>query len=195
MMMGLMAWIGMAVMGVPFGVFPTAPPPALSDDDRRKGMMASKMLMATFGEITSLLMRTPSHKLEPMGDLEWPVAEPTNEKKLVPAILTGQFTLVESQSKTQGFTAPIAVALWASVSPEVDRRLTENISAPIRLKMEEWKSGDIPWLVEAAGEPRVIEEMLKRLVYGPWAGREVKMRARTKDGAFKVALFQFQVAA
>ena len=141
--------------------------------------MASKMLMATFGEITSLLMRTPSHKLEPMGDLEWLV---------VPAILTGQFTLVESQSKTQGFTAPIAVALWAFVSPEVDRRLTENISAPIRLRMEEWKSGDIPWLVEAAGEPRVIEEMLRRLVHGPWAGRDVKMRARTKVGEFKVGL-------
>ena len=79
-------------------------------------------------------------------------------------------------------------ALWAFVSPEVDRRLIENIAAPIRLKMEEWKSGDIPWLVEAAGEPRVIEEMLKRLVHGPWAGRKVKMRARTKDGEFKVGL-------
>ena len=38
------------------------------------------------------------------------------------------------------------------------------------------------------GEPRVIEEMLRRLVHGPWAGRDVKMRARTKDGAFKVGL-------
>ena len=98
MMMGLMALIGMAVMGVPVGVFPIARPPVrsapvLSEEDRRKGMMASKMLMATFGEITSLLMRTPSHKLEPMGDLEWLV---------VPAILTGQFTLVDRNPRHKG---------------------------------------------------------------------------------------------
>lgn len=135
--------------------------------------------MAAYGEIVSVLSRSPAHKSQPLSDLDWLV---------VPAVITGQFSLAETQSKSNGMIVPIGLVMWASVSADVDRRLAESIAAGIRLKPEEWKSGDILWLVDAIGEPRIIEVMLKRLVQTEWKGRDARMRARTKDGTFKVGV-------
>ena len=58
----------------------------------------------------------------------------------------------------------------------------------MRLKPDEWKSGDILWLVDAVGEGRIVEAMLKRLVATEWKGREARMRVRAPDGTFRVGL-------
>ena len=66
---------------------------------------------------------------------------------------------------------PVAVVLWASVSAEVDKKLMETEDASLQLKPEEWKSGDILWLVHAAGETRfvrqVVDELTKTTLKGP----------------------------
>jgi hemolysin-activating ACP:hemolysin acyltransferase len=147
--------------------------PELSEEQRRKLASASKMVAAAFGEIVSLLMRTPNYKNLTLADLEWFV---------VPPVASGQFTLAEAQSKTSGITQPMGVVLWARVSPEVDKRLHENLDQPIRLKPVEWTSGDIVWLIEAAGEARVIEALIKRMRETIWAGKSIRLRARDKDG-------------
>ena len=150
-----------------------APQPELSEEQRRKLASASKMVAAAFGEIVSLLMRTPNYKSLPLSDLEWFV---------VPAVASGQFSLAEAQSKTSGITQPMGVVLWARVSADVDKRLHDGLDQPIRLKPAEWTSGDIVWLIEAAGESRVIEALIKRMRETIWAGRPVRLRARDKDG-------------
>lgn len=147
--------------------------PQLSDDQRRKLASASKMVAAAFGEIVSLLMRTPNYKHLMLSDLEWFV---------VPAVASGQFSLAEAQSKSSGITQPMGVVLWARVSPEVDQRLHEDLDQPIKLKPGDWTSGDSLWLIEAAGEARVIEALVKRMRETIWAGRTVKLRARGPDG-------------
>jgi hemolysin-activating ACP:hemolysin acyltransferase len=147
--------------------------PEMSEEQRRKIASASKMVAAAFGEIVSLLMRTPNYKHLMLSDLEWFV---------VPAVASGQFTLAEAQSKTSGITQPMGVVLWARVSAEVDKRLHENLDQPIRLKPAEWTSGDNIWLIEAAGESRVIEALIKRMRETIWAGKPVRLRARDKDG-------------
>ncbi len=43
------------------------------------------------------------------------------------------------------------IAIWASVSDEVDARIREQIQArvfPVRLKPEDWTSGEIHWLLD-----------------------------------------------
>ncbi|WP_375415419.1 toxin-activating lysine-acyltransferase [uncultured Bradyrhizobium sp.] len=43
------------------------------------------------------------------------------------------------------------IAIWASVSDEVDAKIREQIQArvfPIRLKSEDWASGDTTWLLD-----------------------------------------------
>lgn len=147
--------------------------PALSEEELRKRAAASKLVSASFGEIVSVLMRSEHYKHYTLQDLEWLV---------VPAVLSNQFLLAEARAKGNGFTAPVGVVLWASVSAEVDRRLTADIAQPLRLKPEDWRSGDILWLVDAVGPAKLIGSMLQQLHGKVFKGRQVKLRAQGQDG-------------
>ena len=147
--------------------------PDLSDEQKRKNANSSKMIAAAFGEIVALLMRTPAHKDTKLSDLEWLVA---------PAVATGQFTIAEAQIKANGITQPMGVILWARVSADIDKRLHQNIAQPLHLTPQEWASGDIIWLVEVAGEPRVLDAVMKRMRETVWAGKTVRVRGKDKDG-------------
>ena len=151
----------------------TAEQPEMSPDQLRKVAEASKRLSAAFGEIVSIFMRTPAYAKVPLGELETIV---------VPAVATGQFTLAEGQSKTNGIVHPVGVILWARVSDELDARMAADPAQPVRLKPNEWTSGDKVWVMEAVGDPRVIDAMLKKMAETAWAGRSVKFRTRSKDG-------------
>lgn len=159
---------------------PTAPEVnGQAQDQQRQAALASKMMMAAYGEIVSVLSRSPHHRSNSLADLEW---------LAVPAVMTGQFSLAEAQLKGSGLIAPIGLVMWAHVSAEVDQRLAENIATGVRLKPDEWRSGNILWLVDAVGEGSIVEAMIKRLVATEWKGREARMRARTNDGSFKVGI-------
>ena len=159
--------------------------PELSSEQLRQMAGASKAVTATFGEMVSLLMRLPQYKHYALSDLEWLV---------VPALLTGQFSLATAQSKTKGLTTPVGLVLWASVSAELDKRLSAAPGQPIRLQPQEWKSGDILWVILAAGDERVIQGMLKRFQEKEWAKRPVKVLARAKDGKPTVATLESKAA-
>ena len=151
-----------------------AVPPELSAEQLRAMAGAARAATAAFGEIVSLLMRLPQYKHYALSDLEWLV---------VPALLTGQFSLVTAQSKTKGMTAPVGIVLWASVSEELDQRLSAASGQPIRLHPQDWVSGDILWVLLASGDERVIQGMLKRLQEKEWANKKpAKLFVRAKDG-------------
>ena len=118
-------------------------------------------------------MRSPRHKHLSLADLEWLV---------LPPLLAGNFRIAEAKSKPNGVPVAFAVVLWASVSTEVDRRLSEDLDKPIRLQPKEWRSGDIVWLIDAVGDPRLLPQFLKRLNETTFKGREVKVRRRGHDG-------------
>jgi hemolysin-activating ACP:hemolysin acyltransferase len=151
--------------------------PLRTPEQQQKAAAASKMMMAAYGEIVNILSRSPNHGNKTLADLEW---------LAMPAVMTGQFSLAESQSKTHGLVTPTGLVTWASVSPDVDRRLTENIQKSLRLRPNEWKSGDILWLMDAVGEPKIVDAMLRNLVQTSWKGRIVRIRANGSDGTFKV---------
>jgi hemolysin-activating ACP:hemolysin acyltransferase len=151
----------------------------------REASAASKNILAAFGEITSILMRSPQHKHHSLADLEWLV---------VPAVMTGQFTIAEAHSKANGLTVPVGMVFWASLSDEVEKRLSESLDVPLRLKPEEWKSGNNLWLVEAIGDQKVTQAILKRLAANEWAGRVVRFRGRDKDGKPKIGVLSAKPA-
>jgi hemolysin-activating ACP:hemolysin acyltransferase len=122
-------------------------------------------------------MRSPHYKHYTLADLEWLV---------LPPLLTGQFSVAEAGDQQSSIRMPVAVALWANVSAEVDRRLSENLSSPMRLRPDEWRSGDIPWLVDAVGDARVVPQFLKQLSETAFKGCEVKMRVREATGRIEV---------
>jgi hemolysin-activating ACP:hemolysin acyltransferase len=158
-------------------------PAALSPEELRKRAAASKLVSASFGEIVSVLMRSEHYRQYTLQDLEWLV---------VPAVLSNQFLLAEARAKGNGFTAPVGVVLWASVSPEVDQRLTAGIAQPLRLKPEDWRSGDILWLVDAVGPQKLIGSMLQQLHAKVFKGRQVKLRTQGPNGKPAVRMMELK---
>lgn len=82
------------------------------------------------GEIVTLLAQSPAHKHLFVADLDWFIGPP---------MMVGQFRVIYAEER------PVALALWASVSEEVDKEL---LAGRMRLKPTEWKSGDRLWLME-----------------------------------------------
>ncbi len=74
------------------------------------------------------------------------------------------------------------MALWARVSPVLDKGLSDNLDKRVRLRPNDWASGDKIWLMAAAGDPRAVPTFLKQLEEAEFKGQEVKMRARGSDG-------------
>lgn len=106
----------------------------------------------TFTRIVSILSRSPHYKHYALSDLEWLV---------MPPILTGQCAIMEA--RIGGKPAPVAVALWASVSEDVDKRLSANLTMPYRLRPDEWRSGEVLWLIDAIGEPKAVYHLLSQV--------------------------------
>jgi hemolysin-activating ACP:hemolysin acyltransferase len=151
---------------------PPAGGTASTKDAQRLAVSAIRRSVA-FAQIVSVLMRSPHYRHYTLGDLEWLV---------IPALASGQWKVVGAQSKQNGVSFPVAVALWARVSAEVDKKLSENLHLPIRLRPDEWQSGDILWLVDAVGDPRVVPQLLKQLLETSFKGREAKVRAAGENG-------------
>jgi len=124
------------------------------DPSLKEGFMKSKMTAASFGEMVSLLMRSAHYKHYSLADLEW---------LLLPPIMNNQFLVVEARSKENGASVPVGLALWASVSEEVDKRLSENLDRPIKLRPDEWQSGEINWLVDMMGDDKMKQSMFQKI--------------------------------
>ena len=131
-----------------------------------------------FGQIVTILMRSPQHKFLPLADLEWLV---------LPGVISGQCSVAQAQ--VSGATVPVGLVLWASVSSTVDQRLSD-VSAPGRLQPEEWRSGDIPWLIELVADTRTRQLLLTHLAETMFKGREIKMRVRGADGKLQIGTFK-----
>ena len=152
-----------------------------------------------FARVVAVLMRDPNFRTMPIADLEWLV---------LPAVMSGQFRVAEApasllgrerrpdrgsdkaqargqakeQAKAQsgagGVLMPVAVALWARVSNEIDAPLAGNLDQPVRLKPGQWASGDNVWLVAAAGDRRALPRLIDRLAQAELKGRRIRMRVR-----------------
>jgi cytolysin-activating lysine-acyltransferase len=153
-----------------------------SRQEIRQAEVQSRMAQ-NFSQIVAVLMRDKNFKNLRIADLEWLV---------LPAILAGQFRLAHARSQSgtkkkegvrTGF-APVAVALWARVSLEVDKLLSSE--KPAQLQPSQWTSGDIHWLLVAAGDERAIPTFLKQFAKNELRGKEMKLRAPRPDGTFVV---------
>jgi cytolysin-activating lysine-acyltransferase len=138
----------------------------------------------SFAQVVAVLMRDPNFKKLPLADLEWLV---------LPPLMAGQFRLAHMQTqqpgndKESGMLVPVGVALWARVSPAIDKRLSENLDEAVRLQPNEWASGDKWWLMVAAGDPRTVPAFVQQLEKTEFKGKQVKLRRRGPDGKVMIA--------
>jgi hemolysin-activating ACP:hemolysin acyltransferase len=159
----------------PQQVKPADEPTGLTEKVRRDA--ASLRNSLAFTQAVGVLMRSSHYKEYKIGDLEW---------LLLPAITNRQFRIgeVKLDEAHGGATVPASLVLWAFVSPEVDKRLTETTEP--KLTPAEWTSGDIPWLVHAAGETRFVRPVVDQLMATTFKGRTLKILGRDKDNNIKI---------
>ncbi len=154
---------------------PTAEDVALTPEEQEKHRQAaalSKRISTGLGEITNVLMRSKTHAVLPIAQLQ----------TLLPAIARNQYVTAEARSRENGMSSPIAVVIWATVSDEVDKRLAADAQKPLSLTAADWAGGPNVWVIEAVGEPRAVSALIKRLQDTRWKGQAVKLRARGEDG-------------
>jgi hemolysin-activating ACP:hemolysin acyltransferase len=98
-------------------------------------------LRAGAGEVVLAMAGLPRYRNQTFADITHLVIEP---------MLNNRVAIAKSANEGK-FGATAGIAIWASVSEEVDARIREQIQArvfPIRLKPEDWNSGDIHWLLD-----------------------------------------------
>ena len=97
----------------------------------------------SFGKVVMAMMGLPRYRHQSLADLQHLVLDPLIRDRIAIAYPSG---------KDQGPLTDISgLAIWASVSEEVDAKLRDQIKGgawPVRLKAEEWASGDINWLID-----------------------------------------------
>lgn len=137
----------------------------------------ARVATANFGEIVALLSFSPVYKHLSLSDLEWLV---------IPALATNRVTTVRGKLKDQnGLMIPIGLAFWADVSGEVDKKLEaqQQANMPFRLAPQEWKSGEIPWLLAVIAPDKVTQALMKKLEETVFKDKTYKVFSRTMGSA------------
>lgn len=151
----------------------SAPLPAKPNPQAAQAAAARvKSDYAIFGEIVSVYMRSADFKQMTLAQIE---------RLVVPAIASRQFLVAEAQSKSTGKKLPVAAVMWASVSSEIDKRLSEGSVTLADLEVKDWKSGDIPWLAGAAGNSELLGRMLQQVQTETLKGRNLKYRSPASE--------------
>ncbi len=126
-------------------------------------------LSTVVGDSCLLLAKSKLHRSNFfLGDIDW---------MLIPAIVHGQFKLFKTGHN------PIAIALWAYVSDEIQKIIEHGIP---KLEPDFWKSGQHLWLIDIIsfdGETEIYIEDLKKTVF---KDKVFKYHRNTVDGSREV---------
>lgn len=125
---------------------------------------ATPTMSHLIGEIYWLLSQSPRHRHLAISDSEW---------FFLPALAARQARVFHAEDK------PVGLALWASVSEDVEKE--KFLKKGARLRPDEWKSGDRVWLVElvcpfATAENKLYETMISELAKTALKGKTLKIR-------------------
>ena len=98
-------------------------------------------IQASVGEVVLAMLNLPRYRSQSLADVMHLVVEPLTRDRIAIAKVGGEGKLEETAG----------IAIWASVSDEVDAKIREQIQArvfPVRLKAEDWTSGETYWLLD-----------------------------------------------
>lgn len=119
-----------------------APQPQLDREIAAKIAGLRSHVRESFGKVVMSMMMLPRYRHQTIGDLQHLVLEPLIRDRVAIAQRSGEGLQAQDIA---------GVAIWASVSDEADARLREQIKGgvwPLRLKAEDWNSGDNNWLLD-----------------------------------------------
>lgn len=113
-------------------------------------------LQETFGKVVLAMMAVPRYRHLSIADLQQLALEPLIRDRIA----------IAQPAKEAGaqLEALAGIAIWASVSDEVDAKIRDQIKAgnfPLKLKPEDWTSGSINWLIDViAPTPRLATSVI-----------------------------------
>lgn len=114
-------------------------------------------LRENFGKAVMAMMMVPRYRSQMLSDLQHLVLDPMLKDRLAFAY-PGKQTDQNLAPDMSGF------AIWANVSEEVDQRIREQIKNgvfPVRLKPEDWNSGDKNWLLDViAPDAKTVQTVI-----------------------------------
>ncbi|MCP4181707.1 MAG: toxin-activating lysine-acyltransferase [Hyphomicrobiales bacterium] len=99
----------------------------------------------TFGKVALAMMALPRYRSLSLLDLNHILLEPLVRDRVAIA------SSASTNDDTPSLDSLSGIAIWASVSEEVDAKIREQIKAgvfPVRLGTDEWTSGSINWLFD-----------------------------------------------
>jgi cytolysin-activating lysine-acyltransferase len=108
---------------------------------------------AAVGQVALAMIGVPRYRHSSIAGLQQLVLEPLIRDRIAIASTKGK----DEADLTGGSLAGIAT--WASVSDEVDGKIREQIKAgvfPVRLKPDDWASGDKVWLFDVIAPSRQV---------------------------------------
>lgn len=108
----------------------------------RKVAQLRLQVRESFGKVVMAMMMLPRYRHQTIADLQHLVLEP---------LIRDRIALAHSAQADPEVSDIAGVAIWASVSEEVDAQIREQVRAgvfPVRLKPEDWTSGSINWLLD-----------------------------------------------
>jgi hemolysin-activating ACP:hemolysin acyltransferase len=109
----------------------------------------------SFGKVVMAMMMLPRYRHQTLADLQHLVLEP---------LIRDRVAVAQPADSANALSDIAGVAIWASVSEEVDAQIREQVRAgvfPLRLKSEDWNSGSINWLLDViAPDPQTTARVI-----------------------------------
>lgn len=129
--------------------------PQLDDEVLAKIAGLRQHVRESFGKVAMSMMMLPRYRHQTLADLQHLVLDPLIRDRIAIAQRAGEGLQAQDIA---------GVAIWASVSEEVDAKIRDQIAAgtwPVRLKSEEWTSGNINWLLDViASDQRSVASVI-----------------------------------
>ena len=111
-------------------------------------------IQTSMGQILLAIMNLPRYRHQTLGDLSHIIVNPLLRDRL--AIAHKGITTEDGSTRVDEESIA-GLAIWASVSDEVDAKITEQVKAgvfPVRLGPDDWVSGETAWLLDVVAADR-----------------------------------------
>jgi hemolysin-activating ACP:hemolysin acyltransferase len=132
------------------GASASAPSPELL---AKIGELRSKIQISV-GQIILTIMNLPRYRHQTLADLNHILINPLLRDRL--AIAHRSVTADDGSTKADEENVA-GIAIWATVSDEVDSKIAEQVKAgvfPVRLGSDDWASGEQVWLLDVIAADR-----------------------------------------
>ena len=131
----------------------------ISPEMREKLEGLRERVQMSVGQAVLAMMNLPRYKGQSLGDLNHLVIEPLLRDRLAIASTKKKAKENGGEEGEVDATTTAGIAIWASVSDEVDAKIREQIKGgafPTRLGGEDWASGEKIWLLDLIAPNRQL---------------------------------------